>query len=89
MYQLAPQYLYQDPSVRLESTMLQAMKQFTYLSSMLNNGVTINHKADARIKTASACSCHYHRIWKQHGNLSTDKIKVYDSVVPTTLHNEC
>lgn len=53
MYQPAPQQPYHDLSINLEGTTLQAVKQFTYLSSVMNNEATNDHERERASSTHS------------------------------------
>ncbi len=86
MYQPAPKAQHQEPTITVKGQKLQAVDQFTYLSSTLSHAVTIDIEVNCRIaKASSAFGGLRTNVWDCHGISLATKLKVYRAVVLTTL----
>ena len=86
VYQPAPGKPYKEPTITVKDQRLQVVDKFTYLGSTLSRVVHTDDDVNARIVKASAafgrlCEC----IWDRSGIRLDIKLKVYKSVVLTTL----
>jgi len=69
---------------------LQAVDRFTYLGSTLSREVNIDAETNNRIAKASAAYGRLRKnVWKRRGLSTTTKLKVYCTVVLTTLLHAC
>ena len=90
VYQPAPGEAYKEPTITVKGQRLQLVDKFTYLGSALSRVVHINDEVSARIAKASAVVGRLRgSIWDRSGIRLDTKLKVYRSVVLTTVLYAC
>ena len=90
VYQPAPGKPYKEPTITVKGQRLQVVDKFTYLGSTLSRVVHIDDEVNARIAKASAAFGRLRgSIWDRSGIRFDTKLKVYRSVVLTTLLYAC
>jgi len=89
MYQPAPGIPYQEPNTA-KGQRLQAVENFTYLGSTLCRSVNIDAEVNNRTAKASSAFGRLKKtVWERRGISQRNKIKVYRTVVLTTLLYGC
>jgi len=90
MYQPALGISYQEPNITVKGQRLQAVENFTYLSSTLSRSANIDAEVNNRIAKAS---CAFGRLkktfWERCGISQRNKIRLYRAVVLRTLLYSC
>ena len=86
VYQPAPGKPYKEPTITVKGQRLQVVDKFTYLGSTSSIVVHIDDEVNARIAKASAAFGRLRgSIWNQSGIRLDTKLKVFRSVVLSTL----
>lgn len=89
LYQLAPGSSYEEPTVLIDDTRLNAVNKFCYLGSIITSSASLDVEIESR--TRKACFAFGQlkdRVWSQNIRLAT-KCKVYRAVVISTLLYGC
>ena len=86
LHQSAPHEEYRPPHISIGDTELKTTQQFTYLGCTISSDAKIDKEVDSRLaKANSSFGSLYKRVWNSKNLKSNTKIRVYRSVVLTTL----
>ena len=90
LFQPAPASTSQPPSISIESTQLQTVDDFKYLGSIISNDGSLDKEINSRIcKASQALGRLRVRVLNEHNIRLPTKLKVYKSVVLTSLLYGC
>ena len=75
-----------SPLIKIDSTILETVDNFTYLGSTLNNSLTLDVELDRRLGRANTTMARLSkRVWENSSLTRRTKILVYQACVLTTL----
>ena len=90
LFQPAPSSTSQSPSISIEGTQLQTVNEFKYLGSVISNDGNLDKEINSRICKASQSLGRLRvRVLNEHNIRLPTKLKVYNSVVLTSLLYGC
>ena len=90
LFQPAPASTSQPPSISIEGTQLQTVDHFKYLGSIISNDGSLDKEITSRIcKASQALGRLRVRVLNEHNIRLPTKLKVYKSVVLTSLLYGC
>ena len=90
LYQPAPGNMYAPPVITIDGKPLNAVKNFTYLGSIVSSNASMDAEITARIaKATSAFGRLVKRLWTNRGIRLDTKLNVYRATVLTSLLYSC
>ena len=90
MFQLVPKNPYHEPYISVKEQRLKAVENFTHLGSTLSRCANIDDEVKNRIaKSSWAFGNLRKKVWEKREISQSTKVKVYKTVVLTTLLYDC
>ena len=81
---------YVEPNIAIKQQRLKRVEKFTYFGSTFSKSIVIDDEVNIRLAKASAAFGRLKKnVWNRRGISDATKIKVYQSVVLTTLLYGC
>ena len=90
MHQPVPGKPYVEPNITIKGRRMKVVEKFTYLGSTHSKSIVKDDKVNTRLVKASSVFGRLNRnVWNRRGISKGTKIKVYRTVVLTTLLYDC